>query len=116
MKRTFAVAALAALVLSACSGLKDALNAHTDGVARAGSTELTVTQLATMLGKSRAPVTKPIAKSIANVWVDYQLPGAAAAHHDSPADPKRVDETRWLARANVKARRWDDIVAKDWGV
>ena len=58
MKRTFAVAALAALVLSGCSGLKDALSAHTDWVARASSTELTVTQLATLLGKSRAPVRK----------------------------------------------------------
>ena len=116
MKRTFAVAALAALVLSACSGLKDALNAHTDWVARAGSTELTVTQLATMLGKSRAPVTKPIAKSIANVWVDYQLLGVAAAHNDSLADPKLIDETMWPAIANLKARRWYDIVSKDWGV
>jgi hypothetical protein len=87
MKRTFAVAAIAALTVSACSGLKDALSAHTDWVARAGSTELTVTQLASLLGKSRAPIRKDIAKSIANVWVDYQLLGYAAAHNDSLADP-----------------------------
>jgi hypothetical protein len=116
MKRTFAVAALAALALSACSGLKDALNAHTDWVARAGSTELSVTQLATLLGKSRAPITKPIAKSIANVWVDYQLLGVAAAHNDSLADPKLIDETMWPAIANLKARKWYDIVSKGWGV
>src|SRR5215210_2315871 len=116
MKRTFVVAALAALALSACSGLKDALNAHTDWVARAGSTELTVAQLANLLGKSRAPVTKPIAKSIANVWVDYQLLGAAAAHNDSLADPKLIDETMWPAIANLKARKWYDIVSKGWGV
>lgn len=116
MKRTFAVAALAALALSACSGLKDALNAHTDWVARAGSTELSVTQLATLLGKSRAPTTKPIAKSIANVWVDYQLLGIAAAHNDSLADPKLIDETMWPTIANLKARKWYDIVSKDWGV
>ncbi len=82
MKRTFAVAAIAALTLSACSGLRDALSAHTDWVARAGSTELTVTQLATLLGKSRAPIRKDIAKSI----------------------------------ANLKARKWYDIVSKGWGV
>jgi hypothetical protein len=116
MKRTFAVAAFAALALSACSGLKDALNAHTDWVARAGSTELSVTQLANLLGKSRAPVTKPIAKSISNVWVDYQLLGVAAAHNDSLADPKMIDETMWPAIANLKARKWYDIVSKDWGV
>ena len=56
MKRNLAVAAIAALTLSACSGLKDALNAHTDWVARAGAAELTVKELAGMLGKSRAPI------------------------------------------------------------
>jgi parvulin-like peptidyl-prolyl cis-trans isomerase-like protein len=116
MKRTFAVAAFAALALSACSGLKDALNAHTDWVARAGSTELTVNQLATLLGKSRAPITKPIAKSIANVWVDYQLLGVAAAHNDSLADTKLIDEVMWPAIANLKARKWYEIVSKGWGV
>jgi len=115
MKRTFAVAAIAALMLSACSGLRDALSAHTDWVARAGSTELTVTQLANLLGKSRAPIRKDIAKSIANVWVDYQLLGVAAAHSDSLADPKAIDEAMWPAIANMKARKWYDIVSKTWG-
>ncbi|MDP9204394.1 MAG: peptidylprolyl isomerase [Gemmatimonadota bacterium] len=116
MKRTFAVAAIAALTLSACSGLRDALSAHTDWVARAGSTELTVTQLAALLGKSRAPIRKDIAKSIANVWTDYQLLGVAAAHNDSLADPKAIDEAMWPSIANLKARKWYDIVSKSWGV
>ncbi|HEV2018561.1 MAG TPA: peptidylprolyl isomerase [Gemmatimonadaceae bacterium] len=116
MKRTFAIAAAAAFTLSACSGLKDALNAHTSWVARAGSAELTVTRLATLLGKSRAPIRKDIAKSIANVWVDYQLLGVAAAHNDSLSDPKLIDEAMWPALANLKARKWYDIVSKSWGV
>lgn len=116
MKRTFVVAAVAALVLSACSGLKDALSAHTDWVARGEDTELTVNQLATLLGKSRAPITKPIAKSIANVWVDYQLLGVAAAHNDSLSDPKLIDEAMWPVMANLKARKWYDVVSKGWGV
>jgi parvulin-like peptidyl-prolyl isomerase len=115
MKRTYAVAAIAALTLSACSGLRDALSAHTDWVARASSTELTVTQLANLLGKSRAPIRKDIAKSIANVWVDYQLLGVAAAHNDSLADPKAIDEAMWPAIANLKARKWYDLVSKTWG-
>ena len=115
MKRTYAVAAIAALTLSACSGLKDALTAHTDWVARAGSAELSVKQLATFMGKSRAPVRKDIAKSIASVWVDYQLLGLAAAHNDSLADPKVIDEVMWNAIANMKARRWYDVVSKSWG-
>jgi len=116
MKRTYAVAAIAALTLSACSGLRDALTAHTDWVARAGSAELSVKQLSTFMGKSRAPIRKDIAKSIASVWVDYQLLGIAAAHNDSLADPKLIDDAMWNAIANMKARRWYDVISKGWGV
>jgi parvulin-like peptidyl-prolyl isomerase len=116
MKRTFAVAAFAALTVPACSGLRDALSAHTDWAARAGSAELTVKQLAEVIGKSRAPVRKDIAKSIANVWVDYQLLGAAAARNDSLTDPEQIDEAMWPAIANLKARRWYDVISKTWGV
>jgi parvulin-like peptidyl-prolyl isomerase len=116
MKRTFAIAATAAFTLSACSGLRDALNAHTDWVARAGAAELSVTRLATLLGKSRAPIRKDIAKSIANVWTDYQLLGVAAAHNDSLNDPKLIDDAMWPAIANLKARKWYDVVSKGWGV
>jgi hypothetical protein len=116
MKRTIVLAAAAAFTISACSGLKDALNAHTDWVARAASTEFTVTKLANLLGKSRAPVRKDIAKSVANVWVDYQLLGTAAAHNDSLSDPKQIDEAMWPAIANLKARKWYDVVSKSWGV
>ena len=116
MNRKFVLAAAAAFTVSACSGLKDALNAHTDWAARAAGTELSVTKLATLLGKSRAPVRKDIAKSIANVWVDYQLLGVAAARNDSLADPKEIDEVMWPALANLKARKWYDVVSKGWGV
>jgi len=115
MKRNFVVAAAAVLTISACSGLKDALNAHTDWVARAASSELTVAKLASQLGKSRAPIRKDIAKSIANVWVDYQLLGYAAAHNDSLSDSKDIDEAMWPAIANLKARKWYDVVSKNWG-
>jgi hypothetical protein len=116
MKRNFVLAAVAAFTLSACSGLRDALNAHTDWVARAGSAELTVTKLATLLGNSRAPIRKDIAKSIANVWVDYQLLGIAAARNDSLNDPKLIDEAMWPTLANMKASKWYNVVSKDWGV
>ena len=87
-----AFAAAAALLLSSCSGLKDAFSAHTDRVATAGDAELTVPRLGQLLGKSRAPIRKDIAKSIASVWVDYQLLGLAAAENDSLKDPKAIDE------------------------
>ena len=116
MNRKLVLAAAAVFTVSACSGLRDALNAHTDWAARAGSAELSVANLATLLGKSRAPIRKDIAKSIANVWVDYQLLGDAAAHNDSLVDPKEIDEVMWPALANLKARKWYDVVSKGWGV
>ena len=57
------------MLLSGCSGLKDAFSAHTDRVATAADAELTVPRLGQLLGKSRAPIRKDIAKSIASVWV-----------------------------------------------
>lgn len=116
MKRpAFAIAAAAAVLLSGCSGLKDAFSAHTDRVATAADAELTVPRLGQLLGKSRAPIRKDIAKSIASVWVDYQLLGLAAAHNDSLNDPKAVEEAMWPAIANLKARKWYERVSKGWG-
>lgn len=116
MKRNIVLAAAAAFTLSACSGLKDALNAHTDWVSRAESSELSVASLASLLGKSRAPIRKDIAKSISNVWVDYQLLGYAAAHNDSLADAREIDDAMWPAIASLKARKWYEVVSKGWGV
>src|SRR5688500_5858340 len=113
MKRqAFAIAAAAAMLLSACSGLKDAFSAHTDRVATAGDAELTVPRLGQLLGKSRAPNRKDIAKSISSVWVEYQLLGLAAALNDSLADPEAIDETMWPAIADVKARKWYEKVSR----
>jgi parvulin-like peptidyl-prolyl isomerase len=116
MKRhAFAIAAAAAMLLSACSGLKDAFSAHTDRVATAGDAELTVPRLGQLLGKSRAPIRKDIAKSISSVWVDYQLLGLAAAQNDSLTDPEAIDEAMWPAIANLKARKWYEQVSRTWG-
>jgi PPIC-type PPIASE domain len=40
----------------------------------------------------------------------------AAAHGDSLNDPKMIDEAMWPAIANMKARKWYDVVSKGWGV
>jgi parvulin-like peptidyl-prolyl isomerase len=114
-KHALVITAAAATLLSACSGLKDALSAHTDRVASAGEAELTVPRLGQMLGKSRAPIRKDIARSIASVWVDYQLLGLAAAKNDSLNDPKAIDEAMWPAIANLKARKFYEQVSKNWG-
>ena len=115
MKRNLFFAALAALVITACSGLKDAFSAHSGIVARAGSSELTSAQLANYIGNSRAPVNKDVAKTIANLWVNYRLLAEAAANGDSITDSAAIDEAMWPIIANLKARRWYDQLSKNWG-
>lgn len=115
MKRNLFFAALAALVITACSGLKDAFSAHSGIVARAGSSELTATQLADYMGHSRAPVTKDVARTIANLWVNYRLLAQAGVDGDSLTDPKAIDDAMWPMIANLKARKWYDQLSKNWG-
>lgn len=91
--RSLLALAVAGVSLAACQGLKDAFTAHTDVVARAGSRELTVNRLADLLGKTPLQIqpTKENANAVANLWVDYQLLGLAAAKGDSLNDPKQID-------------------------
>jgi hypothetical protein len=95
MKRTsLLVLFVGATSLVACDGLKEALTAHVDVVARAGSQELSVTRLSDLLGKARIqiPINKDVATLVArDLWVPYQLLGAAAAKGDSLNDPKLID-------------------------
>src|SRR5215210_2089475 len=88
------VVALGATTLVACGGLKDALTAHVDVVARAGTQELSVNRLSDMLGNAKmaVPVSREVASLIArDLWVPYQLLAAAAARSDSLNDPKAID-------------------------
>jgi peptidyl-prolyl cis-trans isomerase D len=115
MKRKLLCAAAAALTLGACSGLKDAFSAHTGVVARAGSVELSATQLGEFMAHSRAPAARDVASTIANLWIDYHLLAQAAANNDSLADVKDIDAAMWPMIANLKARKWYEIVSKSWG-
>jgi len=83
-----------ATLVTACNGLKEALTAHVDVVARAGSQELSVTRLADLLGnaKIQVPVTRDNAVIVADLWAGYQQLAYAAAHGDSLKDKKLIDE------------------------
>lgn len=89
MSRIRFLVAVFTLGLGAC----DSLGAHASTVARAGSRELSVDRLGNLIGQSAAPVRKDVARSIAEVWVDYQLLAEAAAKGDTLGDLKLVDET-----------------------
>ena len=85
---------LGASTVVACDGLKEALTAHVDVVARAGTQELSVTRLGDMLGNAKigVPVNRDVASLVArDLWVPYQLLAAAAARGDSLSDAKAID-------------------------
>src|ERR1017187_1046394 len=109
----FRAAALAATVLlTACAGLKDALTAHVDTVARAGGQELTVQRLSQMMAAANAPARKDVALAIANIWVNYQLLGAAASRGDSLNDQKLIDDAMWAQVAQIKLKKLFAAVSK----
>ena len=107
-------AVTAVLAFEACQGFKDAMTAHVDVVARAGSQELSVTRLATLVGKSKLPVDHDFVRQVAQVWVDYQLLGHAAAVDDSLNEPATVDSALWGVMANSRAKKWVDQLSKSW--
>jgi len=104
---------LGALVaLAACDGFKEAMTAHVDVVARAGSQELSVNRLADLLSAAKVPANKDNARMLASYWVDLQLLGRAAAEGDTLTDPKVLDDALWSVTSNVKARKWYEQVSK----
>ena len=115
MKRFVSLALLATVGLAACDGFKEAMTAHVDVVARAGSQELTVDRLSEMMGSSaEVPITPETARAIAEVWVNYQLLAQAAAKNDSLNDPAKVDRAMWMAIAQSKTTKLVEQLSKTW--
>ena len=113
----FAAASLVALLgLTACEGFKEAMTAHVDTVARAGSQELTVTRLAELLGPTDVPLQADAVRTVAQLWVNYQLLGSAGAQGDSLATDAQADEGMWSMIAQLKSRKFYEIISKDWNL
>ena len=94
MVRRFAV--LACFALAGCAGLRDALSAHQDVVARAAGQALTVNQLAAVIAPARnVPLRRDIVDRVADLWVNYQLLGHAVASGDSLLDTATVRAANW---------------------
>ena len=116
--RTFVGLAAAALMLTACEGLKEALTAHVDVAARAGSQELSVTRLGDLLGnaKIQVPVTRETAAIIADIWTGYQQLAFAAAHGDSLNDKKAIDKAMEPMVNAQRVNRFMDSIQKSFKV
>ncbi len=114
--RLLSASLLAVVGLSACEGLKEAMTAHVDTVARAGSQELTVTRLAELLGSTDVPLRADAVRTVAQLWVNYQLLAHAGATGDSLRADANADDGMWSAIAQLKSRKFFAVVSKDWAV
>jgi peptidyl-prolyl cis-trans isomerase D len=83
------------IAASACGAIKDAMTSHVDVVARAGSQELTVTELADMMANSQVPLRPDVARTIAQMWVNYQLLGLAASKGDTLGTIELANQGMW---------------------
>ncbi|HEU6451118.1 MAG TPA: peptidylprolyl isomerase [Gemmatimonadaceae bacterium] len=111
MRRSLTALFAIVLTLGACEGFKEAMTAHVDVAAKAGSQELSVDRLAALLGQSKAPINSEIAHAITDLWVNYQLIGQAAAKGDSLNDPKLIDQALWPIIAQERMAKWHEKVA-----
>ena len=100
--------------LGACEGFKEAMTAHVDVAAKAGSQELSVDRLASLLGQSKAPINSDIAHAVTDLWVNYQLIGQAAANGDSLNDAKLIDQALWPIIAQERMAKWHEKVASSF--
>jgi len=116
MKRPLFLALAVCVPVVACDGFKEAMTAHVDVAARAGSQELSVTRLGELLGASKIPLRRDVVQTVADMWVNYQLLARAAAHSDSLNQPELIDEAMWPATTNTRIKKWYEIVAKTWAV
>lgn len=85
-----------------------------DVAAKAGDTELSSARLAEVLAQSQAPLEKDVARNIAELWVNYQLVGLAAANNDSLSDAKVMQEALWSQIDNIRVKKFYDNVSKGW--
>ncbi|HEX6059492.1 MAG TPA: peptidylprolyl isomerase [Gemmatimonadaceae bacterium] len=116
MKRSALLAIGAAGLLTACDGLREAMTAHVDVVARAGSQELSVQRLADLVGGAppQLPADRNFSKALAELWTTYTLLGHAAATGDSLNDPAMIEAAMWAEIANTRLQRFYDSIATRW--
>ncbi len=85
-----------------------------DVVAKAGDQELSATRLAEVIASSGAPLEKDVARNIAELWVNYQLAGLAAANNDSLSDAKLMQAALWSQIDNIRVKKFYEDVSKGW--
>jgi hypothetical protein len=89
------------LLLSACSGMGEAMTAHTSVVARAAGKELRVDEAAQMLSANpQIPPDPQVVRALADLWIDYALLANAVAEDTTLA---AVDLASFIAPVREQA-------------
>lgn len=83
-----------------------------DTAATAGDQKLSAERLGTIIGNSQGPLEKDFARTLAELWVNYQLAGLAAAKHDTISDPKDMDYGLWSFIEGTRTRKFGEILSK----
>ena len=118
-RKPLLVLAICATTLAACGKLGEAFSAHTDVVATAASQQLSTERLGDLLGKAKMqiPINRDVALLLArDIWVPYQLLGAAAARGDSLTDGKAIDAAASSILDNARLSRFMESVAATFPV
>lgn len=113
------LAVLASLAtLTGCDGLRQAFTAHVDVASRAENQELSVTRLSDLLGNStiQIPVNRETANIVADLWVNYELLGVAAARGDTIAKTALIDDAAHGITAQARLRRYMESVGRTLSV
>jgi parvulin-like peptidyl-prolyl isomerase len=82
--------------------------------AKAGSAQLSVDRLADIMATAQAPLEVDVARSIAELWVNYHLAGAAAARSDTITENAVMDAGLWSAIDNIRVRQLYEAVSSSW--
>ncbi len=76
--------------------------------------QLRTTRLAEILATSQAPLEKDVARSIAELWVNYQLMAQAGAKGDSLNDKPTMDDALWSNIENIRVKKFYDTYHQTW--
>ena len=83
-----------------------------DTAAVAGGATLSAERLGTIIGNSQGPLEKDFARTLAELWVNYQLAGEAAAKNDSITATADMDYGLWSFIEGSKTKKWGEVLSK----
>jgi len=89
-------------------------SSNPDVAATAGDQQLTADKLGEVIGNSQGPLETDFARTLAEMWVNFQLAGQAAAHNDTISDKKDMDYGLWSFLENAKTQKFGAEVRKTW--